>query len=102
MTELSQQDLSKILYENRDRLIIYVGSQYGSAFTPDISHMTKNGDAVQINLETSNFDNIEDSPDWQGLNVGPPCCPKCGEQLLIVNSAAEEADSDQRCGACRN
>mgnify|MGYP003634585408 CR=1 FL=1 len=62
ISALTGADLLAIIEARKRDLIVYVGIQNKICLSPDISHATMNGTAVQINLETTLLRNLSDNP----------------------------------------
>jgi hypothetical protein len=62
ISALTGADLLAIIEARKEDFIVYVGIQNNICLSPDISHVTMNGAAIQINLETTLLDNLSDLP----------------------------------------
>ena len=62
ISALTGADLLAIVEARKEDFIVYVGIQNKTCLSPDISHVTMNGQAIQINLETALLDNLSDEP----------------------------------------
>ena len=62
VSALTGADLLAIVEARKEDFIVYVGIQNKRCLSPDISHVTMNGAAIQINLESALLNNLSDDP----------------------------------------
>ena len=64
------QSLAVMLQSKKKQLTVFLGMRGNVCLTSDVESITMNGNLIQLNLESTNYDDVLESPDFRELTKG--------------------------------